>query len=706
MSEIKDKQPALHRSTSYTDSMHQQNDSLHQSHPQLVTSKEKEPRQQRSQSLTQTVAGSLVETVAEEIIQNPIQFRQKKAVVISMNPSDRDDADKLRNMLTSDYSKPPVAPRSIASQPDHKTVEIVQELGSENATLVRAVVSSQSRRRHHKQEKLTTHQQIETVLFEELKRKVMRALLVQEQGSSTQIYPLSVFIKAQNSLLCRDLVSLFIMGANSLYLFIYNWKEEPVLVSTSGGAGVYQHHEEILKWIHTIGSAASTVIHPSPAVSAMVVMTNFEELVNKSAGEHRTAKKFGDASTHKLCEQLGVHSCASILDSKTIFLKHGREREGHSCESDELMRKLADSNFPTRDVDPRWVHLLTKICGKNHHPVLQMESYLELAKSEKLEEEEAFKALSFFKEAKLVFFLPHTKKCELRAIIFTDMEWLVNTLIGLLTPPAFNDMGCLWRDWKCLQETGIMSEAIKSNIEQRATSIIKVKLPSQWVFTLLHEVSLFTHIHPNKFFCPLYLCDKQDSKGEADHEAYFDCTIPPLYLRPNSGCVTDQYTMRLFCYIISSGILSLQECQSRTHAIFLYREHNLRFTISCNMDCLKIEVESSFSGRALDDKYASDIAQELVRSIVRASEEMGETWYPVLLTSDIDTGKPCTKHPNQFFQCCDGHCSHFHKRPLHLSKVVYSPDDPHLECELSRQCCAISDTELFWVKRSLQVKCT
>ena len=660
--------------------------------------------------------GKSVAEMAEELLDSLIELRHKRAVVIFMDPSDLSDADKLQDMLTSCHSKTPDAP-FIGLQPGHidKVVEVMQQLSRGNPALVEAVIAAPLKRSSHKrQEKLKTHEQIKAVLFEELKRKVMRALLMRGKGSATHTYPLSVFIKAQNSLLCRDLVSLFLMGANSLYLFIYNWKGEPVLVNTSAGPVVYQHHEEILKWIHTIGSTASTVTHPSPAVSAMVVVTNFEELVNKSAGEHRTAKKLGHASTHKLCEQLQGHPCATILESKPILLNLVKESKGHSCESEEadvLMEKLADSNFPSESVDPRWVHLLCEICGPNHHPALQMEGYLELARSAKLGEKEALSALSFFREARLVFFLPRSSQSELKNMVFTNMEWLVNTLNNLLTPPSFSDMGRLWDDWKLLRTTGIMSEAIKTSIEQCAmTNIvptgIEIKLPSQWVFMLLREVNLFTHIPTDRFFCPLYLSDEQDSMDEANQEAYSNCTIPPLYLRPNSGCVTDQYTMRLFCYIISSGILSLQECLSRTHAIFLYREHNLRFTISCSMGCLKIEVESSFSGRALDDKYASDIAQELVSTIVRASEEMRETWYPVLLTKE--TGKHIVQHPNQFFQCCDDQCSHYRRRTapgMHLSRVVYSPKCPYMECELSGQRRDISVQELFWISKSyIQVR--
>ena len=685
----------------------------------LPTVKAEEPIL-RSYSLSRSpVFCRSVAEMAEELLDSPIELRHKKAIIVFMEPSDLSDADKLKSMLTSHHSK---ATNAVVPEPSScdKVVEVIQhaELSPENPTLVEAVISRYSPQKRScslKPEKVKTHQQIKAVLFEELKRKVMRALLMQEKGSATQAYPLSVFIKAQNALLCRDLVSLFLMGTNSLYLFIYNWKEEPVLVNKPGEPGIFL--KEILKWIHTIGSTASSAVpipSPRPPVSAMVVMTNFEELVSKSAGEHQAARKIGNASTHKLCEQLQGHPCATFLESKPILLNFVKESKGHSCESKEadvLMEKLADSNFPSQSVDPRWVHLLCEICERNHQPVLQIEDYLSLARNVKLVEEEAFSALSFFKEAKLVFFLPRSSQSELQNVIFTDMEWLVNTLVRLLTPPSFSDRGRLWGDWEQLRKNGIMSESIKTDIEQRAMSNIdQLKLPSQWVFMLLHEVNLFTALSSEdrcKFFCPLYLCDEQDDTSEADQSADCDYVIPPLYLRPTTGCVTDQYTMRLSCYIISSGILSLQEAQSRTHAIFLCKKHNLRFTLSCRMDCLKIEVESSFTGRSpFDDEEAPKVAQKLVHSIVRASEEMGNTWYPVLLSSDTEEMK--AQHPNQYFQCCDIKCSHYCKRPApstHLSKVVYSPKGLHLECEESGQCRDITKEELFWIDKSfMQVR--
>ena len=648
-----------------------------------------------------------MDEMADDLLDSSIEFRHKKAVVIVMDPSDLTDADKLHDMLTSGYTAKATASSSLEPQADHKVVEVLHQLNKERTTLVRAVVSQPSKYKtfqRKKRQQENVQQSSDSVLFKELKRKVMEALLKREKSAESQSYPLSVFIKAQNATLCRDFFSMFLMGSNCLYLFIYNWREQTAVFDRSGGAETFLLNE-ILKWVHTIGSTACSIQALAPSVSAMVVTTKFEELVGKIAGESQVAKKVGNASTHKLCELLKGHRCAAILDSKPILLSHSKEDSQMRGEADILMKKLANSNFPGKNINPRWVHLLFEVCEKRSQPVLLLGDFLKLASSVTLGEKDALNALSCFKEAKLVFYLPESSTCELRNIIFTDMEWLINTLVATLTPPSFQAQGTLWQDWEDLTKRGIMSEDIKKDIETRSniatTSSIKLRLPDQWVFTLLHEVNLFTDLSTDekiKGFCPLYLqvCDEQTNTHEEN--VFSDSSVPPVYLRPNTGCITDQYMMRLFCCITRHEFPFLQDCQSRTRAVFLLKKHNLRFTISCSLDCLKIEVESSFTGKSLDCESGSKAAQMLVSCIVSTSKELGETWYPVLLSDQDQT----EQHPNQYFQCCDQQCSYSRKGKLHLSKVICASEFPHLECELSGQCCTISEAEKFWVNTSSQ----
>ena len=658
----------------------------------------------RSFSLSHGITDSLtIDEMADDLLESSIEFRHKRAVVIVMDPSDQIDADKLHSMLTSGHTSAVASSSPEPSLSDHKVVEVLYQLSRENATLVRAVISQPSKPKTNKRKKQQQKppQQNDSVLFKELKRKVMEGLLKKGGGTGSNSYPLSMFIKAQNVSFCRDFFSVFLMGSNSLYLFIYNWREETVVFNGQGGSEISQLNEEVLKWVHTIGSTTASLMHPTPTVSAMVVATKFEELVNKTAGECQAAKQVGNASTHKLCEKLRGHKCAAVLDSKPILLsKDDSQMRG---EADILMKKLADSNFSSKSVNPRWVHLLSKICGRKCQPILHMEDFFRLASSGKLGKKEALSALNYFKEAKMVFYLADTSKCELKGIIFTDLEWLVNTLVGTLSPPPFQARGTLWQDWEDLTKKGIMSADIKRDIENKTRLSIPTtnpRLPDEWVFSLLTEINLFTDIstiEKVKGFCPLYLplCGTSNST-EANEAFTSSSTVPSIYLRPSTGCVTDQYTMRLFCSIIRSGVLSLQVCQSRTLAIFLLKKHNLRFTISCSMDCIRINVESSFTGKPIDSTNGPKAAQMLISHIVRASKDLGETWYPVQLTDKTTPDLYQAEiPPNRYFQCYDRHCSY--SQNVHLSKVINSSENPHLECQLSGQCCMISEAEKFWV---------
>ena len=619
---------------------------------------------------------------AQEMLQASVDFCHKKAVLVLMDDADHKNADVLQNML--DENQVPV------SQSEHKVVEVT--LNTESPALVRAVISRSSSFRKKWQNKRKSPQQIRATNFVQLKRQVVRALLEQET-SSAQTYPLTVYIRARSAHLCRDFVSLFLMGPNSLYLFIYNWINEPAVLSTERDQRL-PHQEEILKWIHTIGFC-SRIADTSHAVSAKVVITDFDNLLAK-AGQQKSAETVADFPTQMLCEQLKGHKCGNILHPKPLYLNFD-----DSNQSDILKTEFADARFQTKQVDPRLVHLLCKISKKSQQPLLRMESFIDLARSENLDDQEANKALSFFKELKIIFFLPPQSKSELRHFIFTDIEWLLNTMIEMLTPPSFSDRGLLWNDWEQLTKSGIMSDAIKMSIEKNLSQKIapncEVELPAQWIFTLLNEVCLFADISTKnsiQYFCPPYLpdeeriCNQDESETQTEQER-----IPSLYLHPKVQCVTDQYTMRLFCWILQSGFLTLQECKSRTHTIFLYREHNLRFTISCRLDCLKIDIESSFTGENMDIENARTVAQQLVQSIARASEDMRSTWGPVLLKKDEMSDQP---EPDRYFQCCDSKCPKFCDGLPHLAMVIRHNGRLCLDCEESHQLRSL-DKEEFWM---------
>ena len=618
--------------------------------------------------------------LAQEMLQDSVDFCHKKAVLVLMDDSDHKNADMLQNML--DGNQVPVSSES------HKVVDVT--LNSESSALVRAVVSRSSsfrKRCRGSQDRHKSPQQIRATNFEQLKRQVVRALLKQDI-TSTKTYPLTVYIRARSAHLCRDFVSLFLMGPDSLYLFIYNWMNEPSVLSTESDQRL-PHQEEILKWIHTIGFC-SRIGNGSHAVSAKVVMTDFDNFMT-SAGQQKSAERVADSPTRMLCEQLKGHKCGNIFHSKPLYLNFDDSNEQQ--QSDILKKEFEDAKFQTKPVDPRWIHLLCKISEKSQQPVLHKESFINLARSENLNDQEANKALSFFKELKIIFFLPSQSKSELRHFIFTDIEWLLNTMIDLLTPPSFSDSGLLWNDWEQLTKSGIMSDAIKMNIEKNLLQVAQVGLPAQWVFTLLNEVRLFADISTKnnvQYFCPPYLLDDESETKVIQTEQE---GIPSLYLRPKVHCITDQYTMRLFCWILQSGLLTLQQCKTRTHGIFLYREHNLRFTISSRFDSLKIDVESSFTGEEMDINTCT-VAQQLVSSIGRASEDMRSTWGPVLLTKDE---KSSQHEPDRYFQCCDTKCSKFCDGLPHLAMVIRHNGRPCLECEESHQSRALTPQEEFWV---------
>ena len=671
---------------------------------------------------------------AHVMLQTEIKFCHKRAVFVIMDDSDHKNANALLGTLSE--SQPTGAVPTFQPQP-HKVVEITREQNSlQVPVLVDAVMSRSSscmQRIRHQQDRCKCAQQHWAINFEQLKRAVTKAIL-QRQESSVTSFPLTVYIKAQSAFLCRDLVSLFLMGSNSLYLFIYNWKNEPVVVSRSGQLETLPHEEEILKWIHTIGFCSRSQNNPSPAVSAKVVMADFDNLLKKT-GDQKTAEEVANSPTRKLCDQLTGHECSSVMHAKPLYLIFDKKNELQH--SSLLQEEFADSNFQPKEVDPRWVYLLFAIGEKTQPPMLLFENFLVLAQSVNLNRNEAIEALSFFKELKMVFLLPEDSKSELKGVVFTDMEWLVNTLIEVLSPPPFNDRGLLWNAWEDLTKTGIMSEGIKKSIEKKASKAIigqeQLKLSSQWVFTLLHEVGFFTDLSTKKnecYFCPLYLSDAdqkhkmnvshqeesfrsskmavfqvEESRFEVDNSDQLQtnsnaAVIPSLYLRPRTKCITDQYMMRLFCWITRCGILTLQECLSKTWAIFLHKECNLRFTISNELDCLKISVESSFSGKELNNEPSRFVAQQLVYSIVRASEEMRDTWYAVLFTQD---NRPSPCEPDRYFQCCDRECYKYCAGSLHLSKVVYANGMLCLECEESSQLCRLNPEKEFWIDQVLVI---
>ena len=533
----------------------------------------------------------------------------------------------------------------------------------------------------------------------EFEMSILKALLQKQipiDGSGNRTYPLTIVVKVSNELLTRDLVVQFLMGPNSVYLLIYNWKEELEVVNENGVSESFNN--ELLKWMHTIGFSSTVDGNPDQqTTSTMLVTTHFDELVSKYGENRSEAKRLAIRQASQVCRVLkshNNHTCANTIDPKPILMGCTEEFEENSA---PRLAKMATDNFTAFKMSPQEIMLLNQLRAPENLPVMSVRVFLQIASDLDISRKEALRVLKLLTNMRLIFSLPRHTESTLKNLIFTDLNWLVNTLFEFLTAPELAERGSLWSKWENLLDTGIMSQSLKNHISKTASNTHQL-LPTDWIFELLEQLNLFT---PNvctprnnvSHFCPLYLPECRSEKSHSGHHQS-DGDIPPLYLRPNTGCITDQYTMRLFCWITHSQLLSLQECCSRTQAIFLSRENHLRFTLSRSMDCLKVTIESSFTGRT-PDQSASDVAYYLISRIVMASKEMGDTWFPVPLTRATGVVEDCRQLPNLCFQC---HCDQVDYP--HLAEMVYQPADsllmPFLQCEVCQQASDITDGEKFW----------
>lgn len=528
----------------------------------------------------------------------------------------------------------------------------------------------------------------------EFKMKVMKALLSESISSNdTHSYPVTAVIKVSNEPLTRDLVAQFLMGPNSTYLLIYNWREQLEVLDENGHSFSFNH--ELLKWMHTIGSkaaASNSVEHQM--VSTMLVVSHFNEVLTKAGYNQTVARELMDKQVFQFCESLKGrrgHICAHCVDTEPILL--GYQEDVEETTSTQLA-KLANGNFASFKLSPEQLLLLNTVSALENKPVMSLQKYLQLASDMNMSKANALLALKNFNEMRLVFSLPVQIDSKLKDIIFTDLEFLVNELFNQLTAPQKKDRGCLWAKWDDLMKSGMMAEAIATQIIKNS-KLTHDLLPSEWIFDLLSQLYLFVKDVSSSrsgasHFCPLYLPERRMLKPTPSS----DDRIQAVYLRPSSGCITDQHTMRLFCWIARSQIMSLQECVSRTQAVFISNEFHLRFTFSCSMDCLKIEIESSFTGKPLHEN-ASDVAHYLISRVIKASEKIREVWYPILLAEKGEENYLLL--PSMWFEC---NCQRVDY--AHLAEVIFKPTDksatPFLMCEKSQQATEITKHQKFWTE--------
>ena len=646
--------------------------------------------------------------VAEEIVEMPLDVFHKQMFLICIDTTEISPADKFLDVTRTNlgtatspascsqgqFHQQPIKTREHIGYHYTSTESSRTGVSDVDSILTEAITGRAS---------LTSSKARSASLLKEFKVKVMKGLLEQTISSNGKdSHPITSVIKVSNEPIIRDLVAQFLMGPNSVYLLFYNWKEQlEVIRDESGQSEPFNH--EVLKWIHTIGSqAAANNSIEHEMVSTMLVITQFNEVMSKlntgskSGKNQSTGTELMYKQVHDLCKCLkgdSDHICAHIVDTEPVLLG---SRETVEETSALQLPKLTNDNMTSFKLSPQQILLLSRL--REAENVISMEEYQQLAAELDMNKDKALSTLRTFNDMCLVFSLPPHLESNLEEIIFTDLEWLVNELYNFLTYSG-KTTGCrgsrLWAKWENLLESGIMAEAIRAQISKEAKSAHNL-LPLHWIFELLHQLYLFT---PNvkcssgaTYFCPLYLPEKTTG----GLRPYFDENIQPVYLRLNIGCITDQYTMRLFCWIVRSQILSLQKCVSRTQAVFISSEHHLRFTFSCSMNCLKITINSSFTGKPLQHN-ASGIAHYIISRILKANDKIGKIWYPVHLTKE-EKVEDLFQIPSMCFKCDCELVSY-----PHLAEVIHKhKDEPiselFMECKKTQQASLLTSDQQFWTE--------
>ena len=641
--------------------------------------------------------------VAEEMVEMPLDVFHKQMFLICIDTTEISPADKFLDVARTNLGMTTSCSHGFPQQPikmrehigyHYTNAESSRTCASDvDSILIEAITSTAT---------VKSSKARSASLLKEFKVKAMKGLLEQTISSNGKdSHPITSVIKVSNEPIIRDLVGQFLMGPNSVYLLFYNWKEQlEVIRDESGQSEPFNH--EVLKWIHTIGSkAAANNSIEHERVSTMLVITQFNEVVSKlntgvkSGKNQSTGTELMCKQVHDLCKCLkgdSDHICAHSVDTEPILLG---SRETVEVTSALQLPRMTNDNMTSFKLSPQQIMLVSRLREFEAENVISMEEYLQLAADLNMNKGKARSTLRTFNDMCLIFSLPPHLESNLEEVIFTDLQWLVNQLHSFLSysrKPTCCRGSRHWAKWENLLESGTMAEAIRCQISKEAMSAHSL-LPPQWVFELLYQLYLFTPIANGvTYFCPLYLPEKT-TRGLTP---YTDENIQPVYLRLSIGCITDQYTMRLFCWIIRSQILSLQKCVSRTQAVFISSEHHLRFTFSCSMNCLKITINSSFTGKPLQHN-ASGIAHYIISRILKANDKIGKIWYPVHVTKDENT-ENLFQIPNMCFKCDCELVSH-----PHLAEVVYKhKNEPNAElftmCEMTQQASFLTPEQQFWTK--------
>lgn len=425
-------------------------------------------------------------------------------------------------------------------------------------------------------------------------------------------------------------------------------------------------------------------------------------------------------ATEYICRQVVEAPSGCVLDPEPIFLNNLLAGTAGSPGVRKLREKLQSLSLEGKPVTVpmQWGALIVHIreLSKDKKTVvLLLTTYVNIAATYHLGREESMEALEKFEELCLLFRMP--AKSYLSNFVFTDLQWLFNSLASVLNPPdTYRKRGAFYRDWQSLQKTGFMSSQLHSHIISRAPVV--PHLHQAWISDMLQHLCLLAKLpSPTKgqeYFCPILLPPFINKEDIAKDPFHYCKQVAPLYLCPLTGCVPPGFLARLFTVLACHSDLSLRYCTCQLSATFrftLKKQPNESYfiRISENKGALQLELCSEYSN-GVEYFKVCDVTYPVVNVVLRACRDLRKVWIhspPFEHPSSLPNSS--ASFPLLSLQCSDSSCRLQPNFNAHLTQVHLNPlnnTTSYVQCSLNQRrqhLDCLHASQLVWLWEFIEV---